>query len=70
MALHGIGPLRFALASPAGRNEVFELQLQLIDQALAALRARPYSSRFILASPIEDGAVQGFRGPTLSRASR
>jgi len=49
MALHGIGPLRFGLGLAGCRNEVFELQLQLIDQALAALRARAVQLALILA---------------------
>ncbi len=40
MALYGIGPLRFGLCLAGCRDQIFELQLQLIKQPLAALRAR------------------------------
>src|ERR1700681_923233 len=40
VAVYGIGWRRFALCLAGCRDHVFELQLQLINQALAALRAR------------------------------
>jgi len=39
MTSNGIGPLRFDLGLARFRDHVFELQFQLIEQALASLRA-------------------------------
>lgn len=40
MASYRIGPLRFGLGLTRFHDQVFELQFELIEQALAALRAQ------------------------------
>ncbi len=61
MASHRIGPLRFGLCLARFRDHVFELQFQLIEQALAALRARAVYLALHLRDHQSKVLDQGFR---------
>ena len=61
VALHGIGPLRFGLCLARFHDHVFELQFQLIEQTLAALRARAVYLALHLRDHQSKVLDQGFR---------